>query len=78
MPRAGGPEGPQTYAERKRIYDDNYEAAYGCDTPYPAKVAEFVRRAGYRKYNLVDVRVTPFSYRPASGRLARPSAGPIG
>ena len=28
-----------------------------------------MRTAGYRKYNLVDVRVTPFAYRPLSGEL---------
>jgi hypothetical protein len=30
---------------------------------------EFVGAAGYRKYNLADVRVTPFTYRPLSGQL---------
>jgi hypothetical protein len=30
---------------------------------------EFVRPAGFRKYNLADVRVTPFSYKPISGEL---------
>ena len=53
----------------KADYDATYQAAYGNDDPCPGTVGEFVRRAGYRKYNLVDVRITPFDYRPMSGRL---------
>ena len=55
--------------ENTLIYDNNYKEIYSSDEPYPSSVVEFVRTAGYRKYNLVDVRVTPFSYRPLSGQL---------
>jgi hypothetical protein len=53
----------------KRKYEENYKAAYGTDDPYPKSISEFVRGSGYRKYNLVDVRITPFRYNPLSGRL---------
>jgi len=36
---------------------------------YPPSIGEFVRTAGYRKYNLVDVRITPLTYNPVSGCL---------
>ncbi len=64
------PIGVQDAGERlQRIYRQNYEQVYGNDDRYPADVAVLERRAGYRKYNLVDVRVAPFSYRARSGRL---------
>jgi hypothetical protein len=64
--------GPEYAAERERqqqIHDRNYAAVYGCDEPFPTQPVEFVRTAGYRQYNLADVRVTPFSYRPRSKQL---------
>ena len=51
------------------MYEENYNSVYGSDEPYPASVGEFVRTAGFRKYNLVDVRITPFIYRPQSRQL---------
>jgi hypothetical protein len=50
-------------------YEENLRSVYGSDDPYPSVIGEVVRRAAYRKYNLVDVRITPFSYRPESGKL---------
>ncbi len=64
--RVIGEEDPQLYAKDKEIYDENYENTYGSNNPYPENIVEFVRKAGYRKYNLVDVRITPFSYKPIS------------
>jgi hypothetical protein len=69
LPRVICEEDPIIYERDKRTYEENYNSVYGSDQPYPASVVEFVRKAGYRKYNLVDVRVTPFSYRPQSGQL---------
>jgi hypothetical protein len=62
-------EDPGIRDRRQRMFRENHDAAYGSDDAYPAEVAVLVRRAGYRKYNLVDVRVTPFAYHPRSGRL---------
>jgi hypothetical protein len=69
LPRVIGEQESDCNDRRLRMYQRNHDAAYGSDDAYPAEVAAFVRRAGYRKYNLVDVRVTPFAYHPRSGRL---------
>ena len=69
LPRVIGQEDPSVYRAEKQRYDENYRATYGNDDAYPPRAVEFVRSAGYRQYNLVDVRVTPFAYRPLSGRL---------
>ncbi|MDY7109780.1 MAG: C25 family cysteine peptidase [Planctomycetota bacterium] len=69
LPRVIGQERPAVYARERAAYERNHRTVYGSDDAYPAEVAEFVRTAGYRKYNLVDIRVTPFAYRPQSGRL---------
>ncbi|UCE61209.1 MAG: hypothetical protein JSU63_05565, partial [Phycisphaerales bacterium] len=69
LPRVIGEEDPEIYARAKARYEDNYNSVYGSDEAYPLQVAEFVRRAGYRHYNLVDMRITPFSYRPLSGTV---------
>ncbi len=69
LPRVIGQEDPLVYERERREYEQNYSSVYGSDEPYPQEVVEIVRTAGYRKYNLVDVRVTPFSYRPLYGEL---------
>lgn len=69
LPRVIGQEDPLLYERDRQMYEDNYNSVYGSGEPYPSSVVEFIRTAGYRKYNLVDVRVTPFSYRPQSGQL---------
>jgi hypothetical protein len=68
-PRVIGKEDPKQRARDLAVYEANRRAVYGSDNAYPAAVGEFVGKAGYRKYNLVDVRINPFVYRPASGRL---------
>ena len=62
-------ENPFIYEQEKQMYEENFNMVYGSDEPYPSSVVEFVRTANYRKYNLVDVRITPFTYYPFSGRL---------
>lgn len=69
LPRVIGQEDPLIYEKDKQTYEENFNSVYSSDNPYPSSVVEFVRTAGYRKYNLVDVRVTPFTYRPLSGQL---------
>jgi hypothetical protein len=69
LPRVIGQEDPLLYERDRRRYEENYNSTYGSDESYPASVGEFVRTAGFRKYNLVDVRITPFIYRPLSGQL---------
>ncbi len=69
LPRVISMEDPLLYERDQRMYEENYNSVYGSDEPYPASVGEMIRTAGFRKYNLVDVRVTPFTYHPQSGRL---------
>ncbi len=59
-------------AELARIraeYDSTVAAAYASDDAYPATEGEFVNQGGYRKYNLIQVRFSPFQYQAQSGRL---------
>jgi len=51
------------------VYMTNYEDIYSNDEPYPDVVGEFVRNAYMRKYDLVDVRISPCVYYPVSGNL---------
>lgn len=69
LPRSIGEEDPNIYARDKQTYDENYASVYGRDETYPENIVEIVMNAGYRSYSLVDVRVTPFEYRPQSGEL---------
>jgi len=47
----------------------NYEKVYSSNNPYPSSIVEFIQSSGYRKYNLVDVRVNPVAYLPLDGKL---------
>ncbi len=69
LPRVIGQEDPLLYERDRQMYEENFNSVYRSDEPYPASVGEVVRTAGFRKYNLVDVRVTPFTFRPISGQL---------
>ncbi|MBN1511277.1 MAG: hypothetical protein JXB13_04630 [Phycisphaerae bacterium] len=69
LPRVIGEEDPAIYAEQLARCEANRKAVYSADDPYPSRVAEFVRSAGYRKYNLVDVQVCPIAYRPITREL---------
>ncbi len=69
LPKVIGEENPLIYEQESKNYDENYKSVYGSNNPYPASVAELVGTGGYRKYNLVDVRVNPFTYYPISGKL---------
>jgi hypothetical protein len=64
-----GKENPSIPQNLKKKYEENLKAIYGSDDSYPPSPVEFVRTAGYRRYNLVDVRVAPFTYHPMSGGL---------
>ncbi|MCK4873733.1 MAG: hypothetical protein KAS72_13505 [Phycisphaerales bacterium] len=69
LTRVLGDENPAVAAQWQAEYDQRHSAVYGSDDAYPSVPAEFVRTAGYRKYDIADVRVTPFAYRPQSGTL---------
>jgi hypothetical protein len=69
LPRVIGREDPRILERDQQRYQRNRRAVYESDGVYPARLAELVRTAGYRKYDLVDVRVNPITYRPLSGTL---------
>jgi len=61
---------PATKAEFKDQYNENYDRIYSSDNMFPIDAVEFVGTAGYRQYNLVDFRVSPFYYKPISKSLS--------
>ena len=69
LPRVIGREDPRIYEREQQRYERHRRSVYENAAPYPARLAELVRPAGYRKYNLVDVRVNPITYQPLSGTL---------
>jgi hypothetical protein len=69
LPRVIGEENPDIYQSELNKYLENYNAAYGSNNAYPLDNVEFVQTAGYRKYNLVDVRVNPITYYPATQKV---------
>ncbi|UCD75383.1 MAG: hypothetical protein JSV91_00390 [Phycisphaerales bacterium] len=69
LPRVIGQEDAALYEAELRQCEINRAAVYGSDDAFPRQPVEFVRTAGYRGYNLVDVMVTPFAYYPQSGQL---------
>jgi hypothetical protein len=69
LPRVIGTKNPGIAGPDQKKYNDNYLSVYGQNNPYPASIGEVIGTGGYRKYNLVDVRITPFSYLPLSGVL---------
>lgn len=69
LPRVIGQENPLLYEQDKQMYEKNFNSVYQNDDPYPSSVGEMVQTSGYRKYNLVDVRITPVTFRALSGQL---------
>jgi len=51
------------------LFATNRAAIYSSDDIYPSVQGEFLQRAGYRNYDLADVRIYPVRYRPLSGEL---------
>ena len=56
IPRVASQENPEIYQKEQEKYYENYNEIYGNDNPYPSSVVDLVRRAGYRSYNLADIR----------------------
>ena len=69
LPQVIGKEDPFVRQNEEQTYYENYENTYSSDIPYPGSIVEFERKAGFRKYNLVDVRINPVTYEPISGKL---------
>ena len=69
LPKVIGVENPEVAEKEEQTYKENYETTYKSNEAYPNSIVEFERTAGFRKYNLVDVRVNPFQYKPLTGKL---------
>lgn len=69
LSRVIGPEDSIARANDQQQYDENYKSVYGQNNPYPQSIGEVIGTGGYRKYNLVDVRINPFVYYPLTGKL---------
>ena len=69
LPRVIGQEDPAIYERDQQQYEQNYQFVYEQNNPYPESIGDVVGTGGYRKYNLVDVRINPICYYPLSGRL---------
>ena len=69
LSRVIGPMDSSMTNRDQQQYEQNYKSVYGQDNPYPQSIGEVVGTGGYRKYNLVDVRITPIIYYPLSGKL---------
>ena len=69
LPQVIGEEDPLVCQKEEQTYQENYKSVYYSNKPYPSSNVEFVSTGGYRKYNLIDARVIPFSYKPLSGEL---------
>lgn len=70
LPRVIGEEKPELYQRDQAMYEANYQSVYSRNEAYPASMGEFVSSANYRRYNLAEVRVCPFSWYPQTGDLA--------
>lgn len=53
----------------KAEYDKIVTQAYASDAVYPTREGKFITQGAYRKYNLVQVRFSPFQYKAKSARL---------
>lgn len=69
LPRVIGAENSVIRERDLQQYEENLLSVYSQDNPYPESIGEVIGTGGYRKYNLVDVRITPVIYYPLSGKL---------
>jgi hypothetical protein len=69
LPKITYEKDSDVYLNELSQYTKNYENVYSSNNPYPSSIVEFVQSSGYRKYNLVDVRVNPLTYFPLNGKL---------
>ncbi|MBN1880276.1 hypothetical protein JW823_09225 [bacterium] len=50
-------------------YQEGYREVYSRDALWPEKIGWMEREAGFRKYQLVDIRINPVQYNPVTGEL---------
>jgi len=69
IPGLIGKDDEEFYRIQREQYNQNYDLIYENNNPYPQSIGEVLGKAGFRKYNLIDIKVTPFTYYPNSGKL---------
>ena len=69
VPQVARQGNQEIQASLEQLFAENYQSTYSVDNTYPESVVEFERTAGFRAYNLVDVRINPLRYAPISGTL---------
>ncbi len=69
IPRVITGKNPVHYARDFTAFQKTYETVYHTDSWYPAELFGLEGSAHLRRYNLINVRVTPFQYNPVSGEL---------
>jgi len=62
----GGNKNQNNYEDE---YNKNYLQTYGSDNPYPILIGEYLQNSNFRRYDMVDVRINPFTYYPISKTL---------
>ncbi|MBN1355162.1 hypothetical protein JXA40_02715 [bacterium] len=62
-------EKPEHYQRLLNEYQSNLYGVYKADRFYPARIGEFIRQSGLRRYNIADIRISPVQYNPVSGTL---------
>ncbi len=55
--------------QEQQKYALNYQQTYTQNTNYPESIGEYLGIAGYRELQLVEVRITPFTYNPITQKL---------
>ncbi|MBU0496486.1 MAG: hypothetical protein KKC68_01055 [Candidatus Thermoplasmatota archaeon] len=68
-PQVIGQENPVINERDRATYEQNYHEVYTSNDPYPSESVAFLRTAAYREYNLIDIRITPFTYYPLTQEL---------
>ena len=69
LPKITYEKDSDVYENELSQYTKNNEEVYSSNNPYPSSIVEFIQSSGYRKYNLVDVRINPVTYFPLDGKL---------
>jgi len=55
--------------KQQKAFEANFASVYGVEVTYPSVPCEMVGVGGYRKYNLVDIRISPFAWHSGTGKL---------
>jgi len=56
-------------ANMNDVFESNYQEVYSSDEAYPSEIGDFLQYSHYRGYDMVDIRINPFTYYPLSGSL---------